>query len=254
MRAARARAAVDVRIECGIARLTLARPRTHNRFDLPLVQALADACAALALDADVHVVVLGASGPDFSLGLAGDRGWLDPAWPDPVTAVAGLPQPIVAAIDGEARGWGLALALACDLRIVTTRATLSAPDVAKGRLPGGGLTQRLPRIVGTGRAASLLLLGERLAARDALAWGLAAEVVAPGGLARAVDAAARALVARGPIALRYAKEAIRRALDLPLDDGVRLEHDLYVLLQTTRDRREGVAAFRARRRPRFQAR
>jgi enoyl-CoA hydratase/carnithine racemase len=90
-------------------------------------------------------------------------------------------------------------------------------------------------------------------ASDALAWGLVADVVAPSRLGATLAARARALAARGPIALRYAKEAVRRAFDLPLEDGVRLEHDLYVLLQTTADRREGIAAFRARRRPRFSA-
>ncbi len=254
MKPARARAAVLVRIDDGVGRLTLACPGTRNRLDLPVVQALVDACAAIAVDPDVHVVMLDAAGPDFSLGLPADRAWLDPTWPDPVAAVAALPQPVVAAIDGEARGWGFALALACDLRIATTRAFLSAPDLVEGRSPGGGLTQRLPRIVGVGRTAALLLLGQRLDAREALAWGLVAEVTPPSALGRAVDASVRALAARGPIALRYAKEAVRRALDLPLDDGVRLEHDLYVLLQTTADRREGVAAFRARRRPRFRAR
>jgi enoyl-CoA hydratase/carnithine racemase len=101
---------------------------------------------------------------------------------------------------------------------------------------------------------ALLLLGERVTARDALEWGLVADVVPPARLARAAAAAAARMAARGPVALRYAKEAVRRALDLPLEDGVRLEHDLYVLLQTTADRREGIDAFRSRRRPRFQAR
>ena len=254
MKATRARDAVAVRIDDGVARVTLKSPASRNRLELHLVQALAEACGEIALDPDVHVVVLDSAGPDFSLGLGADRAWLDPAWPDPVAAVAALPQPVIAAIDGEARGWGFALALACDIRIATTRAILSTPDPGDGRLVGGGLTQRLPRIVGVARTSALLLLGLRLRAREALAWGLVAEVVPAAGLARAVDASARALVARGPIALRYAKEAVRRALDLPLDDGVRLEHDLYVLLQTTADRREGVAAFRARRRPRFRAR
>jgi enoyl-CoA hydratase/carnithine racemase len=112
----------------------------------------------------------------------------------------------------------------------------------------------LPRIVGTGRAMALVLLGESMRATAAIDSGLVSEVVPRSRLARVVGARARALAARGPLALRYAKEAVRRALDLPLDDGVRLEHDLYVLLQTTADRREGVEAFRQRRRPRFHAR
>lgn len=243
-----------MRVDGGVAWLELARPDVRNRLDLPLVQGLVEACAALALDAGVRVVVLGAAGPDFCVGLPQRTAWLPPAWPDPVAAVAALPQPVVAAVDGEANGWGLALALACDLRILTTRAILSAPEATRGRLPGGGVTQRLPRLVGTGRAAAMLLLGERIDARRALGWGLATEMAPRARLRRTAEAHARSLAARGPIALRYAKEAVRRALDLPLDAGVRLEHDLYVLLQTTADRREGVEAFRAKRRPRFAGR
>jgi enoyl-CoA hydratase/carnithine racemase len=245
--------AVAVRVEAGIGWVTLARPASRNGLDLPVAQGLVSACEDVALDPAVHVVVLRAGGRDFCVGVEAGGAWLDPAWPDPVAAVAALPQPVIAAVDGEAAGWGFALALACDLRLATTRAVFSAPDVLAGRAPGGGLTQRLPRIVGVGRATSLLMLGTRLRARDALAWGLVTEVVPPERLAHVVTARAQALAARGPIALRYAKEAVGRAFDLPLEDGVRLEHDLYVLLQTTADRREGIEAFRARRRPRFRA-
>jgi len=247
---ARGRGAVGVRIDAGVARLELAR----DRLDLPLVQALADACGALALDERVHVVLVESAGRSFCLGLPDAVAWPDVAWPDPVAALAALPQPVIAAIDGEARGWGFGLALACDLRLASTRASFRASDLAAGRQPGGGITQRLPRMVGTSRAMALLLLGERVTARDALEWGLVADVVPPARLARAAAAAAARLAARGPVALRYAKEAVRRALDLPLEDGIRLEHDLYVLLQTTADRREGIAAFHARRKPRFAGR
>lgn len=250
MTAARRERAVAVDVEGGVGWLTLARPR----LDQAVATALAAACEALAADADVRVVVLRSHGRDFSLGLPDALAWIEPAWPDPVAAVAALPQPVLAAVDGAAQGWGFALALACDVRIASRRAVFAAPDALAGRLPGGGLTQRLPRVVGTSRAMALLLLGERLRASAAAEWGLVAEVVAPARLAAVVASRARALASGGPIALRYAKEAVRRALDLPLDDGVRLEHDLYVLLQTTADRREGVEAFRRRRRPRFTAR
>jgi enoyl-CoA hydratase/carnithine racemase len=245
-----AREAVALEVDGGVATITMARPR----IDLTLSSALCEACETVALDDAVHVAILRSSCGDFSLGLPRHAGWLEPAWPDPVAAVAALPQPVIAAVDGEARGWGFALAVACDVRIASTRAVFSAPEAATGRLPGGGLTQRLPRVVGTSRATAMLLLGERVVAREAARLGLVADVVAASRLASAVSTRARALASRGPIGLRYAKEAVRRALDLPLDDGVRLEHDLYVLLQTTADRREGVDAFRRRRRPRFQAR
>jgi enoyl-CoA hydratase/carnithine racemase len=246
-------AAVVVRVAGGVARMTLARPATRNRLDLELCQAIADACATVAGDARSHVVLLDAAGRDFSLGLPPDMRWPPTTWPDPVAALAALPQPIIAALDGEARGWGLGLALACDVRIASDRAVLSAPATTASP-PGAGVSQRLPRIVGAGRATAMLLLGARLRARNALAWGLVAEVATARGLARAATSRARALARRGPIALRYAKEAVVRALDLPIADGVRLEHDLYVLLQTTADRREGVDAFLGRRRPRFRNR
>jgi enoyl-CoA hydratase len=248
------RPAVVVRVDGGVARITLARPETRNRLDLALCRGLADACAGIADDPRAHVVLLDAAGRDFSVGLPARERWLPAGWPDAAGALAALPQPVVGAIDGRAVGWGFALALACDIRIASTRAVFAAPDVTRGRMPGGGVTQRLPRTVGSGRAMAMLLLGETLRASTALEWGLVAEVATPARLARLSAARAAALAERGPIALRFAKEAVRRALDLPLDDGVRLEHDLYVLLQTTADRREGVEAFLARRRPRFQAR
>ncbi len=250
MTATRGERAVAVDVAGGVGWLTLARPR----IDEAIATALAETCEALATDPAVHVVVLRSRARDFSLGLPESHSWIDPGWPDPVAAVAALPQPVLAAVEGAALGWGFALALACDVRIASRRAVFAAPDALAGRLPGGGLTQRLPRIVGTSRAMAMLLLGERLRAPAAAECGLVAAVVGPARLGAAVASRARALASRGPIALRYAKEAVRRALDLPLDDGVRLEHDLYVLLQTTADRREGVEAFRRRRRPRFTAR
>jgi enoyl-CoA hydratase/carnithine racemase len=240
-----------VAVADGVAWLTLARPASGNRLDLDVMQGLADACAVVTDDAAVRVVVLRALGPRFSLGLPPAVGWPPPAWPDGVAAIAALPQPVVAAVDGEALGWGFALALACDIRVASTRATFAVP---RGDFPGGGLTQRLPRAVGVGRATAVLALGERVTAREARAWGLVADVVPSGRLARTVGARGKAIAARGPIALRFAKEAVVRALDLPLADGVRLEHDLYVLLQTTADRREGIGAFLDRRPPRFDGR
>jgi enoyl-CoA hydratase len=165
------RSAVVVRVDDGVARVTLARPETGNRLDLPLCQALTEACAAVADDAAAHVVVLEATGRAFSVGLPPRERWLPAAWPDPVAAVAALPQPVVAALDGDAVGWGFALALACDIRIASTRTVVAAPEVTRGRMPGGGVSQRLPRIVGSGRAMAMLLLGERLRAATALDWG-----------------------------------------------------------------------------------
>ena len=215
---------------------------------------LVAAAESLADRDDLCAVVLRARGRAFSLGLPGRVAWPPRAWPDGIAAVAGLAMPVVAALHAEARGWGLALALASDLRVVAHGATLSLPEAAAGRLPGGGVTQRLTRLVGPARAADLLLLGTRLTGREAAAWGLAIRAVGAPAVGATAGRLAGVLARRGPLALRYAKEAVLRAFDLPLADGIRLEHDLYVLLQTTVDRREGVRAFLERRPPRFEAR
>src|SRR5207247_2039999 len=118
-------------------------------------------------------------------------------------------------------------------RPASTTAALALPELGERRFPGGGVTQRLPRLIGTARAMELVLLGTRLPAVTAAAWGLVSAAVAPTRLASTVEETAHALAQKGPLALRLGKEAVVRALDLPLADGIRLEHDLYVLLQTT---------------------
>ena len=237
----------------GVARITLARGGFRNRLDAEVMTGLVEACAA-AEDSAAAVVVLAADGPAFSAGLARGRRWPDPAWPDGVGAVGRLRKPVVAALQGEVLGWGLSLALACDVRLAASSAVLGLPEVRSGTLPGGGAVARLARMIGPARTLEMVLLGTRLTAARAADWGLVAGVVEPARLAAAVEDAARALAARAPEALRLAKEAVVAGLDLPLDDGIRLEQDLYVLLQTTEDRREGVRAFLERRTPRFGGR
>jgi enoyl-CoA hydratase len=245
---------VEVGVRDAVAWITLARPTARNRLDAEMLGALVDACEAAEDARDAPVVVLAARGPAFSAGLPKGCAWPEPAWPDGVGAVAGLTKPVIAAIQGDALGWGLSLALACDLRIAASTAVLALPDLRAGHLPGGGVTARLARSVGVARALDLVLTGARLSAARAAAWGLVSTVVRPARLVATVAGAARALAARGPLALRLAKEAVVRSLDLPLVEGIRLEQDLYVLLQTTADRREGVRAFLERRRPRYRAR
>jgi enoyl-CoA hydratase/carnithine racemase len=246
--------AVDVAVQDGVAWLTLARPARRNLLDDEMMGALADACGGIEHDDAVRVAVLAAAGEHFCAGLPPGIAWPAAASPDGVAGLAALTKPVIACLAGTVRGWGLALALACDLRVAATTAVLELPEVSRGRLPGGGVTQRLTRLIGTSRALSMLLLGEPVAAHTAAAWGLVSQVVAPRRLRPTAAALARDLVTRGPLALRLAKEAVSRALDLPLDDGVRLEHDLYVLLQTTSDRREGVRSFLERRPPRYEGR
>ncbi|MFN8543990.1 MAG: enoyl-CoA hydratase/isomerase family protein [Candidatus Binatia bacterium] len=230
----------------GVAWITLDRPAAGNRIDATLAADLEEAAATVEDDAGVRVVVLEAAGAVFSRGAA-DHSSAARA----VAAVAGLTRPVVAVMGGEARDEGLALALACDLRLAGSGATFVLSAGARAALTGTGLVPRLARIVGPARAFELVLLGGRMNTRQAIACGLIARVVPQRRLAAGAAAAAEMLAARGPLALRLAKEAVVRALDLPLLDGIKLEEDLYVLLQTTRDRQEGIRAFLERRTPRF---
>ncbi|MFN8598969.1 MAG: enoyl-CoA hydratase-related protein [Candidatus Binatia bacterium] len=213
--------------------------------------ALAEAAGAIDLDDDVRVVVLRARGRAFCRGAAGTR---PDGVPDGVAAIANLRVPVVALVQGEALDEGLELALACDLRVAASAARFGLAQLDDGRLPSHGGTQRLPRIVGKGRALAMLLLGEHLTARAALDAGLVQQVCPAGELWGRGAGLAAQMASRAPIAQRLAKEALRAASDLPLAEGLRFEGDLYVLLQSTADRDEGIASFRERRKPVFRGR
>jgi enoyl-CoA hydratase len=162
------------------------------------------------------------------------------------------PQPIIAAIRGYALGGGLELALACDVRIAGEDAQFGLTEVNLAIIPGGGGTQRLPRLVGRGKALEMILTGARLPATEALRIGLVERVVPAAEVLPVAMQLARTLADKAPVALRYAKEAVVKGLELPLADGLRLEGDLSTLLRTTEDRLEGARAFLEKRRPRWQ--
>ena len=236
-------------VDHGVAWLRLERPHANNRITPELAQALCDAAAEIELDDSVVIVVLAATGSTFCDGVEGGGEWRERI--DWVDAIARLSRPVIAAIQGDALAEGLELALACDLRLASDRARFAMPQLAAGRLPSHGGTQRLPRIVGRMRALDLLLTGRTIDAAEAEAIGLSSRTVAHKEFHRALDTLVAELTAKGPIALRFAKEAVLKGSDMTLDNGIRLEEDLYVLLQTTHDRREGIRAFREKRKPVF---
>ena len=166
--------------------------------------------------------------------------------------VARLEVPVIAALSGPVLGPGLELALACDVRIAAATSTFALPHIRRGLIPRDGGTQRLPRLVGKAKALELLLLGERIDAQEAMRIGLVHRVVPPRALAETAMSLARDMASRSPVALRFAKEAVNQGMDMPLHQGLRLEADLYFLLQTTEDRVEGIRSFREKRRPRFK--
>ena len=233
--------------------LTLDRPEKRNALSAALRRALLDALAKDKADPDTRVVLLrGAGGKAFAAGadveeLAArstleQRAFLAP--PHIYSAVSEHPKPVIAAIDGLALGAGLELAMACDLRVATPRSKLGQPELALGIIPGGGGTQRLPRLVGRGRASRMVLTGEAVDAETARAWGLVDEV-AEDALARAKELGLQ-MAARGPVALRLAKEALRASEELPLREALERERDLFLLAFQGPEAKAGIQAFLAR--------
>jgi enoyl-CoA hydratase/carnithine racemase len=218
-------------------------------FDARAAHDLTRVADAARSEDGVRVVVLEGAGEDFCPGLAAGFEPLTSGL-DPAAAIAGLTMPVVAVLHGAVASVGLEIALAADLRIAD-EAVLSLPDLAAGRLPCWGATQRLTRLGGPSLATRMLLGGEAISAPVACAAGLVDTVVAPGELSRTAARLTAHLAALAPLALAYAKEAIRAGAQLPMVDGLRLEADLNVLLQASADRKEGLDAFFAGRDPTF---
>jgi enoyl-CoA hydratase/carnithine racemase len=240
--------------EGAIARITLCRADRANLVDAASVAELQSACEALSDEPGLRVVILGAEGSDFSRGWDWEAISLADLPPDPFGCLATLARPVVCAINGAATGGGLELALACDIRIAAESARFSLPDLSMGLLPLAGGLQRLARLVGRGKALELALTGDEIGADEALRIGLVSSVVPEDRLAAEADAIAKRIAERGPIATAYAKEAVTRGIDLPLEQALRFETDLTIILQTTEDRAEGVRAFLEKRKPDFKGR
>ena len=232
----------------GIHRLTV----PSGPLTLAAAGALEREARALAENPGARVVVLAGDGDGFCPGVA--DGWTPlGSGLDVAAAVAAIRCPTVALLRGPVHSVGLEIALACDLRVAAPDVSYAFPELAGGRLPCWGGTQRLPRVAGL-PAALVLLLGETLDGGDPLAAGLAQYRV----VAEEQEAAAGVLVATllglAPLALELVKEAVHRGGELPMRRGLELEGDLNHLLQSTRDRAEGLAAFAEKRAPAFEGR
>lgn len=162
-----------------------------------------------------------------------------------------LPIPSVALVNGYAFGGGCELALACTLRIALPNAKFGLPEVKLGLIPGYGGTQRLPRLIGVGRALEMVMTGRTVGAEEALAMGLINRIVEPPGI-QAAKAYAREFTGHGLRALQFAREAVQRALDVSLHEGLRLEADLSTLAYRTADAEEGMQAFVEKRKANFR--
>ena len=256
------------RVQCElrerVATVVLNRPDALNALDRQMRDDLARLFGWCATHTDeVRAVLLVGNGRAFCSGQDLREGG-DGASPaesieakrsgDFQTILADLPQPTVAALHGYTLGRGLEVALTCDVRMAADDARLGLPEARLGMLPASGGSQRLPRLIGVGRALHLLLSGEQVDAPTALAWGLVTRVVPAADLRNKAQVFAEGLAAQAPLALRYARRAVLEGAHLPLADGLRLEAALAAVLRTNEDRAEGIRAFRDKRPPRFSGR
>src|SRR6266852_582710 len=168
--------------------------------------------------------------------------------------IENLGKPVIAAVNGFALGGGCETAMACTIRVDSEKAKFGQPEVKLGLIPGGGGTQRLPRLVGKGRALQLILSGETISAQEAYRIGLVNEVVPAADLITRVEAILHQIFANAPIAVQYALEAVHKGLETSQDEGLALEASLFGLCAGTEDKKEGTQAFLQKRAPQFQGR
>jgi enoyl-CoA hydratase len=170
------------------------------------------------------------------------------------TLIENLGKPVIAAVNGFALGGGCELAMACTIRIASDSAKFGQPEVKLGIMPGYGGSQRLPRLVGKGRALQIILSGEVIGAQEAYRIGLVNEVVPTANLIARGEAILTQINANGPVGVKYSIEAVNKGMDASLEEGLRLEASLFAICAATEDKKEGTSAFLAKRAPQFQGR
>lgn len=255
---------VKLEMSAPLARITLDRPAKLNALNAQTITELGQAFAQLGADEAIGVIILtGAGDKAFAAGAdIGELARLEPiAGRDYGLRGQGLlrtielfPKPVIAAVNGYALGGGLELALACTFRLASENARLGQPEVKLGLIPGYGGSQRLPRLIGAGRALEMLLTGEPLSATEALACGLVNHVTPAAELLPTCEAIGRKIAANAPLAIRLCLEAARRGGEMNTEEALYLESSLFALLATTEDMKEGTRAFLEKRAPRFNGR
>jgi enoyl-CoA hydratase/carnithine racemase len=242
---------VQVEIDAAVAVIRLSRP-PMNALNAQVQTEIAGAAAQLATDRQVRAVILYGGEKVFAAG-ADIKEMADASYAamavntqrlqSAFTAVAQLPQPVIAAITGYALGGGLELALCADFRILGESAKVGQPEIQLGVIPGGGGTQRLPRLIGPSRAKDLIFTGRFVGAQEALAIGLADRVVPDADVLTAARELAGRFVSGPALALRAAKQAIDQGLDVDLASGLQLERLQFAALFATEDQKAGMHSF-----------
>ena len=253
---------MDFQQQESVATVSLACAETSNRIDSGMAVELKTVCRRVIEDESIRLLIIAGTDGTFSVGrdtpLTGLlsqspeelSGWISRM--QVASALAELPIPVIAAVEGDAFDHGLELALAADLRIASESARFALTDLVHGTLPWDGGTQRLPRLVGPSWARDMIFTGRIVSAAEALNIGLVNRVLKKDELWPQVTLLAEKITAGAPIATRYAKEAVQLGIDLTLPQGLRMEADLNILLHGTTDRAEGIKSFLERRRPHFR--
>jgi enoyl-CoA hydratase len=240
--------------------ITLDHPAVKNALSQPVILELNRAFELASADTSVFGVVITGRGNAFVAGAdIADLAAVDAVQAEQFTRlgqrlfdkIESLGKPVIAAVNGYAFGGGCELAMACTLRIASGHAKFGQPEVKLGVIPGFGGTQRLPRLVGTGRAMQLVLTGEAIDAQEALRIGLVNEVVGDDRLLARAEEILLQIASNAPIAVRLAMEAINRGRDTTVSDGQAIERALFSVCAGTEDKREGTSAFLSKRQPRF---
>ncbi len=247
----------------GVVTITLNRPPV-NALNTMVGQELGKAFEQLEQDASSRVVILTGSGDRaFAAGadikeigaLSGaDAEDMVNDWHHVLTGIEGGRLPVIAAVNGVALGGGCELAMACDIRIASQNAVFGQPEINLGIIPGFGGTQRLPRLIGRGRALEMIMSGDSISAEEAFNMGLANHIVPTDGLMDAAQELACKIVGKGAVALRLIKECVSAGLDRPLDTGLAFEAGKFGEVCSTEDKAEGIAAFLEKRKPAFTGR
>ncbi len=243
----------------GIAVLTLNRPKVMNSFNFALLHSLKEQVDALKFNTNVRVVIItGAGRKAFCAGAdLKERTTFDELQVKEFiftirnlfTSIEYLNKPVIAAINGVALGGGTELALACDIRIAAMNASMGLTETRLAIIPGAGGTQRLPRLIGRGKAKELIFTGRRVDAREALQIGLVNQICDPESLLEECQKMAAMICETGPIAIEQAKYAINYGLETDLHTGLGIESNAYWVTIPTEDRLEGLAAFQEKRKP-----
>jgi enoyl-CoA hydratase len=243
------------------ASVTVSRPQAMNALNKATIAELIEAITDARDDPDVKGVIVTGAGKAFVAGAdINELALLDALTAERSTAmgqglmslVENLGKPVIAAVNGFALGGGCELAMACTIRIASEHAKFGQPEVKLGVIPGYGGTQRLPRLVGKGRALQLILSGDLIDAQEALRIGLVNEVVPADALMARAQQILDAIAANAPLATRLALEAVNRGLDAPLPQALVIERTMFAVCASSEDKREGTSAFLAKRKAVFQ--